>query len=130
MNDLELYFKDLISKDKNKAQEAASYLVNNGDVKLFEMLVAKSDYLFDFIRNNIYKYIESAVSKDNYLNILKFFDVYSVYYDDLFASILAKHATQDLTDEIFKMLEKGSESQKYMLQSIFLIFLILLLWSY
>ena len=112
MNDLELYFKDLISKDKNKAQEAVSYLVNNGDVKLFEMLVAKSDYLFDFIRNNIYKYIESAVSKDNYLNILKFFDVYSVYYDDLFASILAKHATQDLTDEIFKMLEKGSESQK------------------
>ena len=98
MNDLELYFKDLTSKDKNKAQEAAAYLVNNGDVKLFEMLVSKSDYLFDFIRNNIYKYIEAAVSKDNYLNILKFFDVYSVYYDDLFANILAKHATQDLTD--------------------------------
>lgn len=112
MNDLELYLKDLTSKDKNKAQEAASYLVNSGDIELFKMLVDKSDFLFDFIRNNISKYIELAVSKENYWNILKFFDIYSVYYDDLFASILSKHANQNLTEEIFKMLEKGTESQK------------------
>ncbi len=112
MNDLDLYLKDIISKDKDKAQKAASYLIETGDVKLFQMLVEKTDFLFDFIRNNIYKYIEAAVSKENYLNILKFFDIYSVYYDDLFASILAKHASQDLTDEIFEMLEKGTDSQK------------------
>ena len=112
MNDLELYLKDLTSKDKNKAQEAASYLVNSGDIELFKMLVDKSDFLFDFIRNNISKYIELAVSKENYWNILKFFDIYSVYYDDLFASILSRHANQNLTEEIFKMLEKGTESQK------------------
>ena len=112
MNDLELYLKDLTSKDKNKAQEAASYLVNSGDIELFKMLVDKSDFLFDFIRNNISKYIELAVSNENYWNLLKFFDIYSVYYDDLFASILSKHANQNLTEEIFKMLERGTESQK------------------
>ena len=102
MEKLDLYLKDLICKDENKAQIAADYMINSSDIELFKMLVDKSDFLFDFIRNNISKYIELAVSKENYWNILKFFDIYSVYYDDLFASILSRHANQNLTEEIFK----------------------------
>ena len=79
---------------------------------MFKALVEKTDFLFDFVRNNVAKRITKAVNKDNCLNIIKFFDVYSSYYDDLFASILAKHANEDLTDEIFELLEKGTNSQK------------------
>ncbi len=112
MEKLDLYLKDLICKDENKAQAAADYMLNNSDVELFKMLIEKSDFLFEFVRNNISKRIEKAVNKNNIKNIVKFFIFYSPYYDDLFASILSKHANQDLTDEIFELLEKGTTEQK------------------
>ncbi len=107
-----MYLKNLTGKDEQKAQEAACYLVDNADLDLFKALVDKTDFLFDFIRNNVSKRITKAVNKDNCLNLIKFFDVYSLYYDDLFASILAKHANEDLTDKIFELLEKGTNEQK------------------
>lgn len=112
MENLDLYLKNLTGKDENKAQNVANYLVNHADLELFKMLVIKTDYLFDFVRNNVEKRIEKAVSKDNFMNIINFFEIYSTYYDDLFASILAKHANEDVTDEIFELLEKGTDAQK------------------
>ena len=78
MTNLELYLKNLTAKDEKKAMEAAFYLVNNSDVSLFKLLVEKSDFLFDFIRNNVCNRIEKVVTKENYRNLIKFFDVYSV----------------------------------------------------
>ena len=112
MENTELYLKNLTGKDEQKAQEAACFMVDNINKDLFKALVDKTDFLFDFVRNNVAKRITKAVNKDNCLNIIKFFDVYSSYYDDLFASILAKHANEDLTDEIFELLDKGNNSQK------------------
>ena len=106
------YLKALTGKDETNAVEAAAYLVNNTDIELYKMLVEKSDFLFDFIRNNICKRIEKVVNKENFKNLISFFDIYSVYYDDLFASLLAKHANEDVTDEIFDLLEKGTIAQK------------------
>ncbi|MBE7704826.1 MAG: hypothetical protein E7Z90_03305 [Cyanobacteria bacterium SIG29] len=112
MQNTELYLKNLIAKDEKKAQEAACYMIDNADVDLYKALVDKSDYLFDFVRANVIKRIEKAINKDNVLNLLKFFDVHSSYYDDLFASCLAKNADQNLTDDIFELLEKGTIAQK------------------
>lgn len=112
MENLDLYLKNLIGKDESKAQAAANYLIENSDDVLFCMLVEKSDFLFDFVRNNVNKRIEKAVNETNFINILKFFDIYSSYYDDLFASILSKYANENLTDEIFDFLEKGTLAQK------------------
>ena len=98
MDDKDILLKDLTGKDENKAQNAANHLINNSDTELFRMLADKSDFLFPFIRNNVSKRIEKAINKENFSNIIKFFDYYCPYYDDLFASILAKHANQDLTD--------------------------------
>ena len=112
MENRENYLNVLTAKDENKAVEAALYMIESADVELYKMLVEKSDFLFDFIRNNICKRIEKVITKDNFLNVIKFFDIYSPYYDDLFAGILAKHANQDLTDEIFELLDKGTTSQK------------------
>ena len=112
MENLDLYLKNLTGKDEEKASEAAGYLVSHADVELFKMLVEKTDFLFDFVRNNVNKRIENAVTKGNFKNLIKFFEIYSPYYDDLLASILAKHANQDLTDDIFELLDKGSIAQK------------------
>lgn len=112
MDNKENLLKDLIGKDALKAQASADYLINNFDTELFKLLVDKSDFLFPFVRNNVANCIEKAVSKTNFQNILKFFVYYSPYYDDLFASILSKHANEELTDKIFDLLEKGSIEQK------------------
>ncbi len=112
MNNLENLVKNLTGKNEAEAQKAADYLMNNADINMFSVLVQKTDYLFDFVKNNVIKRIDNAVNKHNYKNIIKFFDVYSPFYDDVFCNILAKHANQDLTDEIFIMLENGTISQK------------------
>ena len=112
MANLDLYLKNLTGKDEKNAQQAAFYLIDNVDLELFKMLVEKSDYLFDFVRNNVCSRIEKAVNKNNFKNLLKFFDVYSPYYDDLFAHILANHADENLTDNIFELLEKGTNAQR------------------
>ena len=112
METKENYLNLLTAKDETKAVEAAEYLINSADIELFKMLVAKSDFLFDFVRNNVCKRIEKVITKENFLNVINFFDVYSPYYDDLFAGILAKHANQDLTDDIFELLEKGTTAQR------------------
>ncbi len=112
MDNLNLLLKNLTGKDEKKAREAACYLVENSDVELFSLLVNKTDYLFDFVKNNVICRIQKAVNEKNYLNILNFFDVYCDVYDDLFAMILAKNADEDLTDKIFQLLETGSNAQK------------------
>ena len=112
MENLELYLKNLTGKDDLKAQAAASYMINSSDIELFRMLVEKTDFLFDFIRNNVNKRIQKAINSTNFLKIIDFFDVYSSYYDDLFVSILAKNANEELTDRLYDMLENGSISQK------------------
>lgn len=104
--------ENLIGKDESKAQAAADYLVDSVDLVLFKNLAAKTEYLFDFVKDNVCSRIEKAVNKDNYKNILSFFQIYSPYYDDLFANILSKFANEDLTDEIFDLLENGSIEQK------------------
>lgn len=112
MADIREYLKNLTGKDEAKAKEAASYLVNSVDTELFAALVNKADYLFDFVLSNVYKRIQNAVTDKNRKNILKFFKVYSPYFDDFFADILSCHADEDLTDEIFDMLEKGTTNEK------------------
>ena len=112
MKNYELYLKNLTSKDEILANEAAKILIDSGDVKFFEMLVNKTDFLYGFVRNNVYKRIENAINKKNFMNIINFFDIYSPYYDDLFMSILSKHANEDLTDKVFALLNSGTISQK------------------
>ena len=112
MENIEKEINELIGKDEAKAKVIAEKLVNTADIELFKGLVYKTDFLFDFVKNNVAKRIENAVTKSNFKNIIKMFEVYSPDYDDLFAGILAKHASQDLTDEIFEMLQKGSNEQK------------------
>ena len=71
-------FKAIISKNPAEFEEAAKILVNSPNVELFEKLVKQDDFLFEFVKNNVAKRIHHACNKDNYKNLLKFFDYY--YY--------------------------------------------------
>ena len=102
----------LCAKDETAAKKAASAFIDNYDIKDFEKLCNKMDFLFDFVRENVYKRLNSAVTKENFKNLINFFDFYSPYFDDFFASVLAKYANEDLTDEMLEILLSGNNNQK------------------
>lgn len=105
-------FEIICAKEDNKAREAAKMLINNCDLNEFRLLCEKMDYLFDFVRENVYNRLTFAVNKENFMNLIKFYDYYSQYFDDFFAELLSKYANEELTDEIFDILSNGSDSQK------------------
>lgn len=112
MKNIDDYLKDITAKDETKALSAAKYMLDNADVELFKKLAEKSDYLFDFVKDNVSKRIIKSATNQNYRNILKFFDKHSQNFDDTFALILAQYANEELTDEILELLETGNEAQK------------------
>ncbi|MCI1274429.1 MAG: hypothetical protein LKG27_08395 [Clostridiaceae bacterium] len=109
MDDL---LKQLTGKDKNVCETAAKNLVDTGDEELFKTLVDNDDFLFDYIKRNIAMRIEKYVTKDNYMNLLKFMKYFSPSYDETIAKGLAKFADEDLTDKVLEIFENGTEDEK------------------
>lgn len=104
--------KQLTGKNPKEYETVASMMINNADVALFEELVSKDDFLFDFIKANVSKRLEKAVNKDNYKNLLEFLDIYSPYYEDFLASSLALYADNEVVGIMLDKLKSGSDSAK------------------
>lgn len=103
---------NLCAKDEHQAEISAHDFIQNCNLKDFKDLCEKMDFLFDFVRKNVYRRLDSAINKDNFKNIFRLFEIYSTYFDDFFSSVLAKYADEDLTDEILDLLNTGNEAQK------------------
>lgn len=112
MTNKEQLVKDLTAKDEQKAFHAAQEIINNADVEAFQLLAQKSDFLFDFVKNNVNKRLLKAVNENNYRNLFKFLNVYSPDFEDTIVSSFAKYANEDLTDEILELFEKGTDNEK------------------
>jgi len=106
------YVKQLTGKDPKEFEFAAAHIVNDCDVESFFALVAKSDFLFDFIKKNVDKRLSNAVNKDNYRNLISFLKIYSQDYENFIVSNLVKFADEDLTDEMLALLENGTKDEK------------------
>ncbi len=112
MNEAELLVKNITAKDENEAFAAASKMIDTKNVEAFKLLLDKSEMLFDFIKINVANRIKRASNKNNYKNLLAFFEDYSPDYDEVMVSILASNADEELTDTMYDLLENGSENQK------------------
>ena len=106
------YVKKLTGKNPRDFELAAAHIVNNSDVEAFSALVKQSDFLFDFIKKNVEKRLSHVINAFNYKNLLSFLTVYSNDYENLIVSSLVKFADEDLTDEMLKLLEFGTNEQK------------------
>lgn len=106
------YVKKLTGKNPQDYESAAAYIVNNSDVEAFAALVEKSDFLFDFIKENVKKRLANVITNFNYKNILQFLKIYSQDYEDFIVSTLVRFANEDLTDEMLARLENGSDNEK------------------
>ena len=104
--------KKLTGKNKNDYGQAASHLVNNADVEMFKELVAKDDFLFDFVKQNVNERLAAAVTEENYKNIFALMKVYSPSYEDFIINSLVKYANEDVTDKMLSLLENGCVEEK------------------
>ena len=106
------YVKKLTGKNNKDFEFAAAHIINNCDVEAFSALVDKSDFLFDFIKENVKKRLANVITSYNYKNLLCFLKTYSSDYEDLIVSTLVKFANEDLTDEMLNRLEHGTDEEK------------------
>jgi len=104
--------KKLTGKNPSEYELVAKSLVNNADVELFKKLVKQDDFLYDFIKNNVAKRIQDACNKENYLNLIKFFETYSSSYDTVIARVLYSFSGDELLPEMKEIYLNGSDSAK------------------
>ena len=104
--------KKLTGKNPSEYEIVAKSLIDNSDVELFSKLVKQDDFLFDFIKSNVAKRIQSACNKDNYLHLLEFFEYYSPSYDTMIAQVLYSFSGDELLPEMKEFYLNGSDSAK------------------
>ena len=109
---MEQLVKNLTQKNEELAMQSAREIIDGANIAAFEKLCEKSDFLFDFVKNNVCKRFFNASNKSNYKNIIKFFEIYDETYSDVFAQILKKFADDELNYELLELLKNGSDEQK------------------
>lgn len=104
--------KKLTGKNQNDYEQAAAHIVDNADVKSFEELVSKDDFLFDFIKQNVAKRLAHACNQDNFKNLLAFLKFYSPSYDEFIAQTLFRFADDEIKSTMLSLLQNGSDEEK------------------
>lgn len=104
--------KQLTGKNQNEYEPVAKQIIDNADTKLFEELVSKDDFLFDFVKSNVARRLENACNPGNYKNLLKFLNIYSPYYEDFIASTLAQFGDDEITNVMLEKFKSGTVSEK------------------
>lgn len=104
--------KKLTGKNPSEYEVVAKSLVENSDVELFAKLVNQDDFLFDFVKNNVAQRIQNACTKENFMNIINFFNHYSNSYDSMFAEVLYTFAREDLFETMKNLYYHGDNAQK------------------
>lgn len=106
------WIKKLTGKNQNDYEQAAAHIINDIDVKYFEELVSKDDFLFDFIKQNVSKRLMNACNKDNFKNLLEFTKFYSPSYDEFIAKTLAKFGDESTCQIMLDKLKNGTDEEK------------------
>ena len=104
--------KQLTGKNPAEYENAAKNLVNEVNIDLFKNLVDQDDFLFDFVKNNVSKRIQNACNKDNFLNLMKFFEYYSPSYDTMIAEVLHQYGGLEILPVMKEIFLTGCDSSK------------------
>ena len=104
--------KKLTGKNPADYEPVARNLVDSPDLNLFKELVNKDDFLFAYIKQNVSKRIYNACNETNFQNLYKFLPYYSPFYDEVFATVLARFDKQNADKKMLELLCTGSEAEK------------------
>lgn len=105
---------ELVKKlcSKQGFEQSAFEIINKPNVEAFEALVEKSEFLFDFVKQNVVKRLQNCINKDNYKNLLSFLKYYCADYEDFIVSNLKKFGDADLKVKMSELLQNGTDSEK------------------
>ena len=103
---------DLIGKDKQKAKEAAEYILNTPDIEAWQCLIENSDYLFGYIKEKGGVNLINAANKTNVNNVFSLLKTHSTDWDGYIAEIFSKFSNEDINSRLMSLLEKGSKEEK------------------
>ena len=104
--------KKLTGKNPDEYEAVAKSLVDNSDVNLFAKLVKQDDFLFDFVKNNVSNRIKKACNKNNYLNLMNFFEYYSPSYDAMIAEVLYNFGGIELLPAMKEIFVSGDDGRR------------------
>lgn len=105
-------FKNIISKDINQSQNAIKNLIKSRDLKGFEEIVSKADYIFPFVKEKIINNFVKLINKEDLKTIFEFSKIYSLDFEDMIVKSWSKFADEDLTDRILELFDEGTIEQK------------------
>ncbi len=109
---MEELVKKLTGKNRQDFEYAASEIINNSDVQSFSELVDKSDFLFDFVKENVKNRLSNAINENNYKNILNFLSVYSSDYEDVLIYNLVDFEDDEITSCMLEKFKNGTVDEK------------------
>lgn len=109
---MEELVKKLTGKNRQDFEYAASEIINNSDVQTFSELVDKSDFLFDFVKENVKNRLSNAINENNYKNILNFLSVYSSDYEDVLIYNLVDFEDDEITSCMLEKFKNGTVDEK------------------
>ncbi len=104
--------KKLTGKNPAEYEPVAKQLVEKPDLQLFKELVARDDYMFGFIKQNVAKRIFDACNETNYQNLYQFLPYYSPYYEDVIVSLLSRYDAQNAAVKMLELLISGGDDEK------------------
>ena len=106
------FIKNITSKDTKLSLNTITTLIKTSDIALFEHLCEKADFIFPFLKERIIKDFIKLINKEDLKTVFEFSKIYSSDFEEIIVGSWVKFASEDLTDEILELFEKGTNEQK------------------
>lgn len=103
---------DLTDKNYDVANKAGMDIINNSDIKAFEILNEKSEFIFDFIKEKILKILIKSVNQNNIINLFNFTKIYSIDFKDFVLQPLIISTNKEIEDKFKELIKNGTNEEK------------------
>ena len=108
----ENFIKNITSKDIKLSHFTIENMIKTQDIEAFKLLCEKADFIFPFLKERITSDFVKLIKEENLEVVFKFSEIYCADFEDIIVNSWIKFASQDLTDEILDLFEKGTVEQK------------------
>lgn len=108
----ENFIKDITSKDIKLSHSTIKNMIKSSDIKAFNLLCEKSDFIFPFLKERINADFVKLIEEEELKTLFKFSEIYCADFEDMIVNSWTKFASEDLTDEILELFENGTIEQK------------------
>ena len=103
---------NLTDKNYDVANKAGIDIIETSDIKAFQVLEEKSEFIFDFIKEKILKILIKSVNQNNLMNLFNFTKIYSNDFKDFILQPLINFSNDEIEKKFIDLLKNGTSEQK------------------